>query len=448
MSDCNFQFKQGSLKDILEELGKLQNADNTKKKVFSQLRDGLNTYCGNGYLEAFYGDQSGMYGSTSGVSYAGGGTIQALTDAGKKISRQILQNPTWADRHEDPHADHDKCIKKYSEALQACLPKTFAALFFLFFNVAKECASFGGGSWNTLKVKGSGQNLYKWLIESDSDLPGGFSQKDLNTSKTGKDVAEKLKSAVSLKPDTYSGSLQNVLCGFMFVCKWDDALTGHACLFLSTFCSKVNNNLEAQVKEKFKGNSETFKNICNTLVPHLNPLVYGSGFDSDLGLRAVSHGGAPFDTLWDDAKFSEYCDWLKTILEALKKSLEKMSSEASSKWSSSALQNSESAGPFKYGFVFTNGNWESQQREIQKYVSTLTGDGHGSLNSLLKCLKGEYSAISQHQSGDTTGNPGATAGGVTTGVLGAGGLGFGAAYATNAFGFQNLITSFISSFLK
>ncbi|KAK1940754.1 hypothetical protein X943_002971 [Babesia divergens] len=71
----DFQFKHETLKEILEELGKLQNADKTKKNVFQQLRDGLNTYCGTAYLDAFYKD----YGS--GYSYSYGGSIQALTDA-------------------------------------------------------------------------------------------------------------------------------------------------------------------------------------------------------------------------------------------------------------------------------------------------------------------------------------------------------------------------------
>ncbi|KAK1932160.1 hypothetical protein X943_000295, partial [Babesia divergens] len=181
--ECSgIQFKHGSLKDILEELGKLHNTESTKKNVFQQLKSYLGAYCSASYLDAFYKD----YGS--GYSYSYGGSIQALTDAGKKISRQILQNPTWADSYSDPHTGHPECIQKYFNALKACLPKAYAALFFLFFNVSNDCTSFGGGSWSSLPVNGSDSenSLGQWLTDQDGSgsdfIARKFSQDELHDS--------------------------------------------------------------------------------------------------------------------------------------------------------------------------------------------------------------------------------------------------------------------------
>ncbi|KAK1935310.1 secreted antigen 3 [Babesia divergens] len=185
---------------------------------------------------------------------------------------------------------------------------------------------------------------------------------------------------------TSAGALQKALSYLLFSCPWDDALTGHAICFLSTFCSKVNNNLEAQVKEKFKGNSEYFKNICNSLVPHLNPFVTGSGFDSDSDshLRAVSHGGATlFDNIWDDGKFDKYCDWLKENLHHIIQSLKDMSTDCKN-WDSDKLQGANTPGPFKYGFVFKDNNWQDYvtKGNLPKAITSLTA----SLKNLLADL--------------------------------------------------------------
>ncbi|KAK1932139.1 secreted antigen 1 [Babesia divergens] len=598
---CNFEFKQGSLKEILELLGKLHNTESTKKNVFQQLKSYLGAYCSASYLNDFYKDEGSDYGS--GYSYSGSGTIQLLTLAGENVSRQILQNPSWTSRFIDPHTGHSgqDCGEKYFKALKKCLPELFPALFFLFFNVSTECASFGGGSWNTLKVKGSGQNLYKWLIGDSSDgfIARKFSGGELHISKTGQNVAEELKKAVSLRPGSTEGSLQKVLCGFMFVCSWDPSLTGHACLFLYKFCSKVSAG-DGSLEEKLKGYSGKLKTVCHDLQNHLEPFIGGSSglyavchqntnlfkdiwddgkfdkycdwlkrnlhhiiealqdmstdcknWDSDklqgantpgpflygfvpkdnewqndmshgklqepiskltaslkklladllfvfpwddtltghaclfldkfcseilggsesflqdpykdhseafkdvcrdlkdslapfthassLPLYAVCHGNTNLlDSLWDNEKISDYCTWLKRNVYRIIQSLKTMFLESPG-WSTSTIQSASSAGPFKYGFVY-KASWKdsTSMSTLQGYISKLTGEDSGSLQKFKTFL----------ESPSTPSSAGATAGGVFTGLFGLGGAGAGVAYATNAFGFQNLVTSLLSSFLK
>ncbi|KAK1939083.1 secreted antigen 1 [Babesia divergens] len=379
---CDFEFKHDTLKSILEELGKLHNTTtSTRHKVFQQLRDGLNTYCGTAYLDAFYGYRD--YGSGRGYS----GTILLLTKAGQNVSEEILQRPSWDEHLDNTHKDHEDCGEKYFNAFKACLPKLFSALLFLFFNVAKECNQIGGGSWNTLKVKGSGTSLYNWLTESDSDsdlIPRKFSQEDLNTSNKGQNVAEQLKKAVSLTPNKYEGSLQNVLCGFMFVCSWDDPLTGHACLFLYKFCDEVAkdsvNAFRVAFEEKYSGKKyDSFKELCRTLKSQLDSLVNGTS-----KLYAVCHGNTNlFKDLWDNEKILQYCTWLKRNIYSVIASLASMSQDCPD-WNSSSIQSGGNAGPFKYGFVFKDNKWQDDMTKgkLQEPISKLTA----SLKKLLADL--------------------------------------------------------------
>ncbi|KAK1935548.1 hypothetical protein X943_002964 [Babesia divergens] len=436
---CNYQPRHDTLKEILEELGKLYNTTSTRHKVFLQLRDGLEPYCGNGYLEAFYKNLVEGSDHRLGVSSYGSGSILLLTQAAERIGRELLQRPSWDGHLDNTHKDHEDCGEKYSKALKACLPKTFAALFFLFFNVSKDCTSFGGGSWNSSRVNDSRNIFYKWLTDEPhyGKMPEliarGFPGVSL-TSQTAQDVVEPLKKAVSLKPNTNEGALQKVLCGFMFVCEWHDALTGHACLFLSTFCSKVIGGSEDLLQKPYKEHSEAFKEVCRGLQSSLEPFIDGSS-----GLSAVCHDNTNlFDNLWDDKYFDDYVKWLKENLHYIIGSLKAMFLEPPG-WSLSTIQSASSAGPFKYGFVF-NGSWEASTSgsKLQTDISKLTGEDSGSLQNFKSFLFNP----------STPSSAAATAGGVFTGLFGLGGAGAGAAYATNAFGLKDIITGLISSFLK
>ncbi|KAK1935286.1 secreted antigen 1 [Babesia divergens] len=449
--ECSgIQFKHGSLKEILEELHKLKDSG-FKQSVFNHLKSGLGTYCGDTYLNAFYKNEGGGY---------SGGTIQAVTYAGYDICRQLVKTPPGDGRSVNIHAKHDDCIKKYADALKKCLPGLYSALYYLYFMCSTECSGIGGGHWSSYSVKGSdsdsGNSLYKWLTDQDGSglIKRGFSHGELHDSNTGKNVAEKLKSAVSLTLGQYDGSLQNVLCGFMFVCTWDDALTGHACLFLDKFCKKVMEDVGGtKFKQKFTeacpgGNFKKLQAICRELQTHLQPFTDSYG---DSGLRAICKENQElFEEIWKEDSFGEYCKWLKVNLDDIIKALNEMSSN-SSPWSADSLRVASSAGTFKYGFVFTrkwDGESESLRDKVKGYISALINGDKGSLEDLKKCLNGDSSANSEAITQAPTGTSGATAAGAAGGIFGLGGAGAGAAYATNAFGFQNFISGLISSFLK
>ncbi|KAK1932179.1 hypothetical protein X943_002248 [Babesia divergens] len=438
---CDFKDPK-NLKDILVELYKLHGMDQTKPKVFEQLKTYLGTYCAEAYLNDFYGYRHSY------SSY--GGTILLLTKAGHDICEAILQSPTGG-RSVDTHSKHtgQNCAERIANAIKACLPKAYAALYYLYFMGDKSLKeTIKGGKWDN-KCNQTGNVFNNWLTDDrhygkmKGLIARGFASVSSRlTSNTAENVAEKLKSAVSLNIQGDDGSLQNVLCGFMFVCKWDDALLGHALLFLSKFCEKVGsdytrdggetfNQFRGKFERKFNGSFDEMQKRCNEVNNGLRPFTLGLG-NTDSKLYAVCQRNTNlFNDLWDDKNFDKYCDWLRKHLKNIIEALKDMS-EKCKQWTKGKLKDASSAGPSRFGFVPKQSDWMNRINENLQ----------GPITSLIEPLEKLEKAL------QTSSSAGATAGGVFTGLFGLGGAGAGAAYATNAFGFQNLVTSFISSFLK
>ncbi|KAK1937477.1 secreted antigen 3 [Babesia divergens] len=438
---CNFRDPE-TLKDVLELLAKLGNEFTLDRAVPVRLeRDEAKKYFNvNG------GSHDDDLTTVLGTVFTNAQSIRGsiISDTGSYGKYSSL------DRHEG----HDDCVVR---TLKACLPKAYAALLFMFFNCDSGCYAFGGGRWKDQKVNGSGgpsQDLNNWLTKEKTLgseayakplTPGlikrGFSDRELHTNKKGSEVATAIKTI--LKHDS-TAALQNALSYLLPVCDWHPSLLGHAICFLSTFCSKVNNSdntpLKSQVEKKFSGKSEYFKNICDTLVPHLEPFLNGSAFESesDLGLRAVSQQNQKlFDSLWDDGKFDAYVNWLNERLPQLIEALQKMSTDCKNWGSPLSYEMGGTAGPFLYGFVFKDNNWQDRINEnLQGPINELTTP----LNSLLQCLNGDFSANSEAITQEPTGNSGAAAAGAATGVISLGGAGFGAAYGFNPFGLKDIMS--------
>ncbi|KAK1936823.1 secreted antigen 1, partial [Babesia divergens] len=442
MSDCNFQDPK-NLKEILEELGKLDYATETRHKVFEQLKNGLKAYCAETYLQAFYG------GRDYGRGYSG--SILLLTKAGEKVSEAILLKASWTSgtykNLDNDHASHSNCAEKISEALKKCLPKAYAALYFLLFMGDKSLGGIQGGQWKDQNVNGSdrsGTDLFNWLTKEEKSVGGGsskpltpglikrgFLDSELkNSNGQGSTVATAIQTIITHNTPGY---LQKALCGFMFVFPWDDALTGHTCLFLSKFCEKVNEDPKNAFNEIFQrkyadNNYDTFKELCQQLKPNLDPFIDGT----TSGLQAVCQQNQNlFKDIWKEDAFEKYCEWLSTNLGQIIESLASMSKD-SDKWSSSSLTNASSAGPFKYGFVFKDKGWESKiNSKLKSLIEVLTGQESGSLIKLKECLRGpetqaartQVSHDAGHSQAQSSNNSGVTAAGASVGVLSLGGAG-------------------------
>ncbi|KAK1935290.1 secreted antigen 1 [Babesia divergens] len=423
MTDCNFQDPK-NLKDILELLDKLYNASSLKDSVGQKLVQDVQKYFKD--AEKFYGSRSGF-----------------LSDVFTKssfIRITILDRSGTYDKYNDltdrSHTGHEDCVKKISEALKKFLPRGYAALYYLYFMCSKtDFSGMHGGQWSNNNVKASGQKLYQWLTDNRLVTPElierGFVDRELDTSNDGSTVASTISQII--KHDT-PGPLQSALSHLLLACPWHDSLLGHACLFLSTFCDQVKDHGEKFQNYFSSSDFEELQRVCSTVKENLQPFTHASG----LPLSAVCHSNSDlYSGLWNPEAIPLYVKWLKENLDSIIESLTLMSGECT-KWDSENLQTAKTAGPFLYGFVF-KGSWSDGtfKSQLPSKISSLTNSGPGSLQSLQKSLE-KFS----------TGNPAATAGGVVTGLLGTGGLGAGAAYGLNLFGFKNLVTGLISGLLK
>ncbi|KAK1939093.1 secreted antigen 1 [Babesia divergens] len=322
----------------------------------------------------------------------------------------------------------------------------------MLFNCDGGMKTYSLGAWSGQNVNGSGgsgKDLNNWLTKVENLKPltpglisRGFLGSELKNSNDGSTVAPLIKNII--KHDN-PGDFQKVLASLLFACPWDPSLLGHALCFLYKFCEKVGsdylqeggesfNQYKEEFERKFNGSFDEMQKRCNEVNNGLTPFTLGLG-SSETHLSPVCQKNTGlFNDLWDDGKFEDYVKWLKENLEKIIEALEKLSTEHTT-WTTHSFEHAYTAGPFRFGFVFKDNKWQNDMshRKLQEPISKLTA----SLQSLQKSLENF-----------STGNPGATAGGVFTGLLGTGGLGAGAAYATNAFGFQNFISGLISSFLK
>ncbi|KAK1939523.1 hypothetical protein X943_000752 [Babesia divergens] len=242
------------------------------------------------------------------------------------------------------------------------------------------------------------------------DFPQGM----LNTF-MGLQVAGVIKEILSYNTP---GSLQKALSYLLLVCPWDPSLLGHALCFLSMFCVTVQSH-----HENFKGYSEELKNVCQEVGGSVTSLVQGSGQEH---IQAVSQGNSNVYTgVFKDDSLDDYCDWLRRNLKNIIQPLNLMS-EKCTNWNPISFSMGVTAGPFLYGFVPKDKSWTNHIKENLPPV----------IKNLIEPLEKLEKALQ-------TSSVGATAGGVVTGLLGTGGLGAGAAYGLNLFGFKNLVTGFL-----
>ncbi|KAK1935867.1 hypothetical protein X943_000071 [Babesia divergens] len=431
------------LKDILELLYNLHNssAKEAEKAVCKNFLQDVKTYCRDDYLTNFY-NSSGSSGFLPSV-------VEAAYEVHKKITSKVNNSPY---RH--IKATDTVCISKSVQALKVNLPKAFSALYYLYFMTSQDCSAIGGATWNSFKVRDTEGSYYlgQWItgmptVRMEGLIKGGYQPGDLHKSNGGRDIAEELKKAVSIQPSSNDGSLQNALCGLLFACEWEYALTGHACLFLYKFCEKV---MEDQSRNVLRGilNGEpsnikfdVLSSVCTELQERLLPFTDRGAGSSYLNAVCQGDNTSLFDSIWNDAFFVAYCKWLTSSLDNIISALDEMSKKCPT-WGTTALNWAADAGPFRYGFVFMNQKWQNELTQgrsstLQAQITELTA----SLQSLLNCLKGDSSPTSERITTEPAkSSPGLTAAGASVGVISLGGAGAGVAYGFNLFGLKDIMS--------
>ncbi|KAK1935531.1 secreted antigen 3 [Babesia divergens] len=428
-TQCTFQ-EPKDLKEILELLAQLNVTDVFKRKVAEKLLDDVQEYC-NGPLDSFYQPSD---------TSSSGFLLDVFKNA-QLIRGEIIESSQQSQygnyNNGYIHAYHESCIKQYAEVLKKLLPKSYSALFFMYFMGSNtDHSGIGGGGWSDQRCDSTGgfKNVfYNWLtddstVKMEDLVTRGFSTRDLS-SHNAQEVATAI--AKILKHDS-PGPLQKVLLYLLFSCEWDNSLLGHACVFLVKFCDGV---MEDREGTKFKEYSGDLKTVCQELKSHLQPFIDGSV----TYIQAVCKSNSDlYSQRWNPKAIPLYVAWLKDNLDSIIKSLNLMSSECK-KWNQNIIRGAQTPGPFRFGFVF-KGPWNNStfSSEVPTLISKLTGSDPGSLVKLKECL-GDFSSGS---------SAAAAAAGAAGGILSLGGAGAGAAYATNAFSLRDIITSLLSSFLK
>ncbi|KAK1936020.1 hypothetical protein X943_000982 [Babesia divergens] len=377
---CTFQ-DPGNLKDILELLEKLDGTGySVKNAVGQKLVDGIQKYCNN---------------SPNFYSPSDAGCLQNVFKHAKEIRGKILKNPGEYDKYNDldrVHAGHTDCAEKISNALRENLPKAYSALYYLYFMGSQELWSDGWGGWWKNTCNSQVGNLFEWLSDvkgKDSGLvTRGFPRWEYHklTENTGKDVATAIGS--TLHHDN-PGDLQKSFFYMLFVCDWDHSLLGHACWLLVKLGDKVEKDSGGKLKRNLTGvqpeiSYDKLKSVCGRLNGPLGKFVKGSDQAKICAVSKMDDADHVIEKIWNGAHFKEYCEWLKGNLDSIIASLNQMLKD-SKRWNRSRLRDAESAGPFKYGFVFKDNKWDGKTNPgVQSAIRPLLA----SLRELLQCLQG------------------------------------------------------------
>ncbi|KAK1934058.1 secreted antigen 1 [Babesia divergens] len=426
-----------TLKDILDFLTKVDSFNSSKNHVFLMLLEEVVGYCSN--TNTFYTEGS--------VDTSLGGTINNVCIGARTIREALLQdaqgntgsfgNYATLTIPENGGECEKKCIKVCCDFIKKYLPPFYSVLYFLYFNVDKECNAIGGSQWKDKQVNGINDNLGLWLTQEKSSKPftpglvkRGFQSKELHNTNNGQKVAEQIQTILS---HDFEGTLQSALFYMLFICDWHEALLGHACSFLYYFCNKllvdVDGTYRSNLKENSAVNFDELNNACTKLKENLQPFILGVSYISTVCRKGTE---SMFEGIWNPSHIQKYCEWLTDKLDNIKSALEEMSSDCKN-WSSGTIGLSYSAGPFRYGFVFRDNDWQddfttTKYTTLQSQIKDL----QSSLQSLLNSLKGKDSA--------TTGASRAAAAGASVGVLSLGGAGAGVAYGFNLFGLKDIMS--------
>ncbi|KAK1936209.1 secreted antigen 3 [Babesia divergens] len=414
------EFQQPTtLKDILDFLGRMDFLVSDKKHVFIKLLEELKAYCKN--TDKFCHDSGGLI----------GGSILLVCKYDQKIREALLKDVSGFSGKTGQYAKLT-IPEVYANAFKNHLPSLYSALYYLYFNVAKGCNKIGGGEWNDKKVQNTADSLGQWLTKEHTSKPftpglvkRGFNERELHNTNNGQNVATEIQNVLS---HDSAKNLQNVLCCLLFACDWHEALLGHGVLFVWDFCNHAD-GLQDQFRKQYpQGNFGAFQSLCTSLKADLDPLVKGKY------LSAVCKNNINlYDDIFSNEYFDKYISWMENKLDSINSSLKKMSGECS-QWNSQNLKNATSAGPFQYGFVFTDGWGNNNFSQVTQIIDKLTDSSSGSLGKLKEFLK------SPTISATTESSPGAAAAGAAGGILSLGGAGFGAAYGFNLFGLKDIMS--------
>ncbi|KAK1444129.1 hypothetical protein BgAZ_100350 [Babesia gibsoni] len=357
-------------KEIIDLMAKIQENSSLRNEVFKVIWYMIHPYIRDSDGKTFYApDPAAEYRST--------GYIPAIFEASKEIRDTIIVNPalyTSFGKYQDLFKNDvgkDVCTENLAQIVINALPDYYASLYLLYFHGLEEMKTAGGGSWSSDSYNVSNTNLHKWLLAAGyhGNDRGGFSIGAFG-SEIGKAIAGKIKKILTNKDP---GALQNVLFGVNFVVdKWNDALLGHSVLFLHEYCVQITaDKLDEKVRQQ--NMDKEVKDVCQKVKEELSGFV---GNSSGV-IKAVAERNSNFaNNYFDESAFGLYSAWAKVTVKDVITSLKSMNADCES-WKKTNIDNADSQGPFKYGFVFMDNKWDDTTTAptVKDKIKTLIRNG-------------------------------------------------------------------------
>ncbi|KAK1939612.1 secreted antigen 1 [Babesia divergens] len=296
--------------------------------------------------------------------------LEGLLENIQKLRKDLLQDPS--------DYGHFSGITEFLMTPEACvtalinwLPFLHSELFLLHFQTSPDGSLVGCGAWKDDKLRPTaGKNgLNQWLTDDVSriiQIPKGFIKDGLSTKNTGGRI-----SAHTGLQYYGGGPLSHAQLGlFMLRSIWDDSNLGSAVLFLEEFCREVN-GIDSVFWSALRNTPHGvpgLKALCQEVSKDLKPLTGGVIY----ALYNPVDTKNPYNGALRSDSFGAYVDWLAKNIDEIKTSLENMTKDSYT-WSLSALSEVQSAGPFKYGFVFNESDWEGNiDRKLKPVIERLT----------------------------------------------------------------------------
>lgn len=341
---------QESVRDVLEYMNQLHNDyGSAAKKVTEELKKKVDAYCKST-------DDKGYYFGNGSFGYF----RKALHDS-FDVRFQMLSNYNHYKKYKQHFKDEDTEVEKHANYLSEKLFSLYGTLFYMYFQCSHHCQKFQGGKWEENPMNEVGSMVNTWLTGNDvyhakrfvHILPRGFMTPDLSDI-TGKVLASKDRASLcDLIKYSGRGNLQHALFWMLFLGPWVDGKTGHAILFLRQFIDLTEGDYFSD-KSKNKYDYKRLISSCRALKTPLG----------DVSRKVVPVGKNPnvkYSDLLSGEFFDAYVDWLEKHLDDLIKSLDLMGKDCHY-WTYDNLKNAVSYGPFPWGCVFKDEDWEKSGR--------------------------------------------------------------------------------------
>ncbi|GIX64563.1 ribosome binding protein [Babesia caballi] len=300
----------------------------------------------------------------------------------------------------------DLCVKY----ILGILPRLYATLSYLYFQVEEYNDQLGGSGWEDQNCNSgtlsqwfkSNSGLPSALQSTTTLLPGGYSNN--LSSNSGHELQSSLDSILRSYSADDGGSLHYLLLDLVIITPWSPCNTATCVAAVRAICDKIS--------QTFKDRILQYPNLgsaFNRVSTHITIIAPDDEGLKDPAILTALFTGAPLkytETLQTEG-FGGYMVWLKGILNALLTSLTFLSRDSAT-WSQEGLKSAKNSGPFGYGFSFGT-RWNSWNSNVKGQFSSALSKLTNDLTKLRSILENEFttSQFSDHRSSSTV-DPGSS----------------------------------------